>query len=130
MLTVQEEVRARRSVFVLGEVQRDFPASSESWVSGSEKGKKEDKFFSSLLGFKVFHPRFDWAESRLWKKLRGSRNENRKKSNTTFGAPFRRSPERKREKKGKKKEDMRILSREPSVSAEPIRPRGTPVRNV
>lgn len=53
------------------------------------------------------------GQSRLWKKLRGSRNENRKKSNTTVGAPFRRSPERKREKK---KEDMRILSRDPRVS--------------
>lgn len=64
--------------------------------------KKEDKFgggfFSSLLGFKVFHPRFDWAESRRWKKLGGSRNENRKKSNTTVGAPFRRRTERKRTK--------------------------------
>lgn len=69
----------------------------------------------------VFHPRFDWAESRLWKKLRGSRNKNRKKSNTTVGAPLRRSGERKRERE-KKKRARRILSRDPSVSVKPTWP--------
>lgn len=48
---MQEEVRARRSVFVQGEVQRVFPPSSESPVTGGRKNKG-DKFG----GFFFFYP--------------------------------------------------------------------------
>lgn len=60
------------------------------WLANSSK--KNDKLgFFFFLRFKVFHPRFYFTQPRLWKKLRGSRNENRKKLNTTVWTPFWRS---------------------------------------